>query len=103
MKSNVVGQTGRCILSDTAIQYKPDKKRTLRYRYERIGTCYMAVIVGPLKHRCYGVCGIVPYIEHRDPANRNRLALAKLSMVLANDYGYHDSLTYSSKDEADAR
>lgn len=93
MKSNVVGQTGRCILSDNAIQYKADKKRTLRYRYERIGACYMAVVVGPLKHRCYGACAT---------AGQRHTALRALVRVLANEYGYYGNLIYSSKDEADA-
>jgi hypothetical protein len=94
MKSKVVGQTGTCLLSENAIQYRADKKRTLRYRYERIGACYMAVVVGPLKHKCYGACTM---------AGQKQTALKALYRTLANEYGYHGHLIYSSKDAADAR
>lgn len=94
MKSKAVRQTGTCILSENAIQYKASKKWTLRYRYERIGTCYMAVVVGPLKHKCYGACSM---------AGQKQTALKALYRTLANEHGYHGHLIHSSKDAADVR
>jgi hypothetical protein len=93
-KRVVIGQTGSVVLSDEAIQYKIDKKRTVRYRYvwmKPIGL-WRAEVIGPFHSALYGTQGIGTKKAHAKRA---------LVMRLGNRFGYIGHLMFSDHDEAD--
>jgi hypothetical protein len=79
MRSAVVGQTGRVVLSSCIIQYKRSQERTIHYRYTKLQQGWHAWVCKPFHSRTYGVCGF--------GANKARAKTA-LENILANDYGY---------------
>lgn len=91
-RHTVIGQTGRVVLSDEVIQYKLDKKRTVRYQYQKVNGRFMAWVCGPFHSRTYGACGF--------GATRAR-AKATLQRNLANSYGYIGHMMFSDVDDAD--
>jgi len=91
-KQKVIGQTGRVVLSDEAIQYKLSRKRTVRYQYTKMKHGWMAWVCGPFHSRTYGACGF---------GTTKKRAKAALESNLANNYGYIGKLIFSDVDEAD--
>lgn len=92
-KRVVIGQTGTTVLSDEKIQFKLDKKRTVRYRYVRNGSCgYRAEVVGPFHSRLYGACSF---------GMKRTSAKNALARRLANSYGYIGTMLFSDRDESD--
>jgi len=94
VKSAVIGQTGKTVLSDDAIWFPRSRKRTLRYRYvgAKKGYRHRAEIIGPFHSRLYGVCAY--------GTTRERAKVA-LQRRLANDYRYLGHLIFSDVDESD--
>lgn len=92
MKSAVMGQTGKVVLSDDKIQHKISHKRTVRYQYTQVKHGWNAWVCGPFHSRTYGACGF--------GTNRKR-AKAALEANLADNYGYHGNTMFSDVDEAD--
>jgi len=91
-KQQVIGQTGRCVLSDDAIQHKLSRKRTVRYQYEKVKHGWTAWVCGPFHSRTYGACSF---------GTTKQRAKAALETNLANNYGYLGHLMFSDVDEAD--
>lgn len=91
-KQQVIGQTGQCVLSDEAIQYKLAQKRTVRYQYKKVKHGWTAWVCGPFHSRTYGACGF---------GTSKARAKAALERNLTNNYGYLGHLMYSDVDEAD--
>jgi hypothetical protein len=88
----VIGQTGSTVLSDEKIQYKLDKKRTVRYRYEKSEYGYRAVVVGPFHSALYGACSFgVTKASAKKALQRN----------LANNYRYIGTMLFSDVDTGD--
>ena len=89
----VIGQTGTTVLSDEKTHYKLEKKRTVRYRYVKNGSCgYRAEVVGPFHSRLYGACSFgVKRTSAKNALRRN----------LANNYGYIGTMMFSDRDESD--
>jgi hypothetical protein len=96
MKSAVIGQTGKTVLSDDAIWFPRSRRRTLRYRYvkSKVGDSfrYRAEVIGPFHSRLYGVCSY---------GTTKTRAKAELQLRLANDYRYLGHLMFSDVDESD--
>jgi len=92
MASNVIGQTGKAVLSDAAIQRKVSQNRTVRYQYLKVKHGFIAWVCGPFHSRTYGVCSF----GRSHPA-----AKASLQRRLCDDYGYHGHLLFSDVDESD--
>ena len=88
----VIGQTGRIVLSDEAIQYKLGKKRTVRYRYVKMGKRYRAEVIGPFHSALYGAMGF---------GGSRTSCKAALQRRLASRFGYIGCMMYSDVDEAD--
>ncbi len=89
----VIGQTGKTVLSGSAIHYGASKRRTIRYRYTKLSAhSWLAWVVGPFHSRTYGVCGF-----------GTKKASAKKSLIrnLGNNYGYIGNLVFSDVDESD--
>lgn len=93
MRNEVIGQTGRVVLSDDAIFRKLSQKRTVRYQYATMGRkLIMAWVCGPFHSRTYGACGF--------GTTRSR-AKEALQRNLANGYRYSGHLLFSDVDTAD--
>lgn len=92
MKSAVVGQTGKIVLSANIIQYKQSKKRMVRYQYTKLSDKWMAWVCGPFHSRTYGAPGF--------GTNKKR-AKAALRDNLARNYGYLGIMMFSDVDESD--
>lgn len=94
MKRTVIGQTGsgKIALSDESIAYKMSQKRTARYRYERCGSGWIAVVIGPFHSRLYGA---------NSYGTKRSVALDALKRSLANNYSYIGRLMLSAIDDAD--
>lgn len=92
MKTSVIGQTGRTVLSDEKIQYMVDRKRTVRYQYTKVKRGWIAWVCGPFHSRTYGAIGY--------GTSRSRAKVA-LRWNLANSYGYIGHMLFSDVDEAD--
>lgn len=92
MRHQVMGQTGRTVLSDDTIQYKKEERRTVRYKYQKVQHGWMCVVVGPFHSRTYGVNAF---------GTTKKTSKAKLETRLANDYRYIGNLMFSDVDEAD--
>ena len=93
MRTNVIGQTGKGVLSDGTISYRREKKRTVRYMFTKMSPKnWMAWVCGPFHSRTYGVCSF--------GTNKGR-ARAALKRRLADDYGYIGRLLLSVVDDAD--
>lgn len=91
-KQVVIGQTGTTILSDEKIQYKLSKKRTVRYRYEKVPCGYRAVVVGPFHSALYGACSF---------GTTKRAAKKALIGRLMTCYNYVGTMLFSDQDEWD--
>jgi len=91
-KQKFMGQTGRVVLSEEAIQYKLSKKRTVRYWYVKCAHGYRAEVVGPFHSRTYGACSF---------GTTKKRAKVALERNLGNNYGYIGKLMFSDVDEAD--
>jgi hypothetical protein len=91
-KGHVIGQTGRVVLSDEAIQYKLSKKRTVRYNYQKVQHGFMCYVVGPFFSRCYGACSF---------GTKKASAKVALQHRLACSYNYLGQMMFSDVDEAD--
>lgn len=92
MRNAVIGQTGKVVLSNDAINHKLAKKRTLRFQYTKMKHSWIAWICGPFHSRMYGVVGC---------AGKRNSAKVALERILANDYGYHGNLLLVGVDSAD--
>ncbi len=92
MKSNVIGQTGRVVLSDDTIHFKASKKRTIRYRYQKVPCGFLAEVIGPFHSEFYGTCSF---------ATKKYRAKAALRRRLGNAFGYIGCMLFSDVDEAD--
>lgn len=93
MAHSVIGQTGTTVLSEDKIKYKLAKKRTVRYRYEKLsGVGFLAVVIGPFHSRTYGAVGF---------GVRKSSAKKALIRTLANHYNYLGIVLFSDVDEAD--
>ena len=88
----IIGQTGTTVLSDEKIQYKLDKKRTVRYQYTKIGTMWSAWVCGPFHSALYGVTSF--------GATRTR-AKSSLKRRLASGHSYIGHMMFSDVDESD--
>lgn len=88
----VIGQTGRVVLSNEAIQYKIDRKRTVRYQYIKVKYGWIAWVCGPFHSRTYGACSF---------GTKKVSAKVALKYTLANNYRYIGHLMFSDVDEAD--
>ncbi len=84
MRNQVIGQTGKVVLSESMLHYKRNKKRTVRYRSVRSAAGYMAEVIGPSD--MVGLCsfGAKPWS-----------AKESLRRLLANDHGYFGNLILS--------
>jgi hypothetical protein len=91
-KQKVIGQTGRVVLSDEAIQYKLAKKRTVRYQYAKVKHGWNTWVCGPFHSRTYGACGY---------GTTKKRAKAALKRNLGNNYNYIGQMLFSDVDEAD--
>lgn len=93
MRNEVIGQTGRVVLSDDAIFRKLSQKRTVRYQYTTMGRkLIMAWVCGPFHSRTYGACGF---------GTTRITAKAALQRNLANGYRYFGHIMFSDVDTAD--
>ncbi len=92
MKNKVMGQTGRTVLSDDMIQFKREKKRTVRYRYQKVPCGFIAEVIGPFHSTFYGTLSF---------ATKKYRAKAALKRRLGNQFGYIGTMLYSDVDEAD--
>lgn len=92
MKSAVIGQTGRTVLSDDLVKYKQSQKRTVRYQYAKMQHGWNAWVCGPFHSRTYGACSF--------GTNKAR-AKAALKRRLADNYNYIGHLMFSDVDDAD--
>ena len=93
MRGEVIGQTGRVVLSDSAINRKLSRKRTVRYQYSKLGRKrWAAWVCGPFHSRTYGAHGF--------GATKMQSKVA-LQRHLANSYGYFGHLMFSDVDESD--
>jgi hypothetical protein len=88
----VMGQTGRVVLSDTVLQFKSGRKKTVRYNYVRVENGWLAQVIGPFHSALYGTCSF---------ATRKFRAKAALQRRLMNDYRYFGVLLFSDVDDAD--
>jgi hypothetical protein len=104
--SNVIGQTGRVVLSDYVIMFERSKKRTVRYRYSLISSVKVATdkgkdrtvclwkaeVIGPFHSAYYGTCAF---------GSKKLRSKAALERRLGNEFGYIGTLLYSDDDTAD--
>ena len=88
----VIGQTGKVVLSDEAINYKLSQKRTVRYRYVKCANLWRAEVIGPFHSALYGACSY--------GTTRTR-AKASLKASLADNHNYIGFMIFSDFDEAD--
>jgi len=88
----VMGQTGRVVLSDTVLQFKSARKKTVRYNYVRVENGWLAQVIGPFHSALYGTCSF---------ATRKFRAKAALQRRLMNDYRYFGCMLFSDVDDAD--
>lgn len=92
MKSAVIGQTGRAVLSDNLIQYKKSRKRTVRYQHEKVQQYWSAWVCGPFHSPTYGAHGFgITRARAKQSLYRN----------LANNHGYLGGMILSDVDESD--
>ena len=89
---SIIGQTGKIVLSDDSVLFKMSQKRTARYRYERCGKGWLAVIIGPFHSRLYGA---------NSYGTKRSRAKAALKRSLAHNFGYIVHMLFSDVDEAD--
>ena len=92
MKSAVIGQTGKVVLSDDALQYKVSQRRTVRYQYLKVKHGFIAWVCGPFHSRTYGACSF---------GTTKTASKASLQRRLSNDYRYNGCLMFSDVDDAD--
>jgi len=92
MKAQVIGQTGKVVLSDDIIKYKVERKRTVRYQYIKVKHGFICWVCGPFHSRTYGVSSF---------GTRKASAKRALESRLANDYRYIGCLMFSDVDDAD--
>lgn len=92
MRTKVIGQTGKVVLSDEMIAYKMDRKRTVRYQYTKVKHGFICWVCGPFHSRTYGACGF-----------GTKKVSAKRALIdrLARDYRYIGCLLFSDVDESD--
>ncbi len=104
--NNVIGQTGRVVLSDTVLQFKSGRKKTVRYRYQKISSVrvetdngkgrticvWKAEVIGPFHSALYGVCSY---------GSKKKRTKAALQRRLMNDYRYFGNMLLSAVDDAD--
>ncbi len=88
----VMGQTGRTVLSDTVIQFKSARKKTVRYNYVRVPNGWLCQVIGPFHSAIYGTCTF---------ATKKYRAKAALQRRLMNDYRYFGCMLFSDVDDAD--
>ncbi len=88
----VMGQTGRMVLSDTVLQFKSGRKKTVRYNYVRVNDGWLCQVIGPFHSALYGTCSF---------ATKKVRAKAALQRRLANDYRYFGRMMFSVVDDAD--
>lgn len=102
----VMGQTGRTVLSDTVLQFKSARKKTVRYRYvlvssvkvatdkgrERTVCLWKAEVIGPFHSSLYGACSY---------GSTKKRTKASLKRRLMNDYRYFGVMLLSAIDDAD--
>lgn len=88
----VIGQTGKIVLSDEMIHFKVSQKRTARYRYERCGSGWIAVVIGPFHSRLYGA---------NSYGTKKSRAKTALDRSLVNNFGYIGQLLFSDVDDSD--
>lgn len=88
----VMGQTGRVVLSDTMLQFKSGRAKTVRYNYVRVPNGFLCQVIGPFHSALYGACSF---------ATRKFRAKAALQRRLANDYRYFGCMMFSDVDDAD--
>lgn len=89
----VIGQTGSIVLSDEKIQYKLDKKRTVRYRYQKMPDFgWVCEVIGPFHSALYGACSF---------GTKKSTAKAALIRRLSTSYGYIGTLLFSDVDTSD--
>lgn len=88
----VIGQTGRTVLSDTVLQFKSARKKTVRYNYVRVRNGFLCQVIGPFHSALYGTCSF---------ATRKSRAKAALQRRLMNDYRYFGCMMFSDVDDAD--
>lgn len=92
MRQRVIGQTGSIVLSDESIQRKQEKKRTVRYRYVKMGkNSYRAEVISPFHKDIYGACSF---------GTTRQSAKKALQRHLRNSYRYMGSLLFSDVDAA---
>lgn len=92
MAHNVIGQTGRAVLSDDSIKFKASYKKTVRFWYVKMRIGWLAVVIGPFHSRLYGASS---YGTSKD------LAEAALQRRLGNEYGYIGLMLFSDVDTSD--
>lgn len=90
--NRVIGQTGREPLSDTVLQFKSSRKKTVRYRYKKVGNGFLAEVIGPFHSTLYGVCSF---------GTKRKRARKALKRRLGNDYRYFGIMLLSAVDDAD--
>ena len=89
----VIGQTGSVVLSDDMLGHQRDKKRTVRYRYQKVRGGWLCEVIGPFHSALYGVNS---YGTLRTSAKK------ALIRRLANDYRYLGHLLFSDVDAGDS-
>ena len=92
MQKNVIGQTGRVVLSDDAVWRKLTRKRTARYQYERVQCGWICWVCAPFHSPIYGANS---FGTKRDRAK------AALKEMLARNYRYFGHLLFSDVDDSD--
>lgn len=88
----VIGQTGTTVLSDEKIQYRLDKKRTVRYNYQKLKLGWLCQVIGPFHSKLYGACSF---------GTKKTSAKSALERNLSVNYGYIGKMMFSDVDEAD--
>lgn len=92
MGNGVIGQTGSIVLSDATIQYRLDRKRTVRYQYTKVKHGWTAWVCGPFHSRTYGATSF---------GTTKKWAKDALYRTLGNNYGYIGNMMFSDTDESD--
>lgn len=101
MKQTVIGQTGRCVLSDNQVNRKLSRARTVRYQYQRVKHGWLCWVCAPFHSRTYGACGFGAQSEHTSNGTAKARAKAALQRNLARSYRYFGNLMFSAVDESD--
>lgn len=88
----VLAQTGRMVLSDTVLQFKSARKKTVRYNYVRVQHGWLCQVIGPFHSALYGTCSF---------ATKKVRAKAAMKRRLMNDYRYFGHVLFSDVDDRD--